>query len=129
MLLLHRWMATTDVVAGLVAALQIEASADVVQAADRVEDFLAGLGEQLRTGRFGASPVKERLIQEALGKFRRHGIPTVADRVSQPASQVLVLELIFEADFDRLIDYMSKKLTDVAKTHNRQISDGSKRLD
>lgn len=69
-----------------------------ITAADAVGEFLAGLREQLKTGQFLPSPVKERLIPKSPGKYRRLGIPTVADRVVQ-ASLVLVLEPIFEADF------------------------------
>jgi RNA-directed DNA polymerase len=69
-----------------------------ITAADQVEDFLAGLRAQLKSGRFVPSPVKQRLIPKSPGKYRRLGIPTVADRVVQ-ASLVLVLEPIFEADF------------------------------
>jgi len=61
-----------------------------IKAADRVEDFLAGLREQLKTGQYVPSPVKERLIPKGPGTYRRLGIPTVADRVVQ-ASLVLVL--------------------------------------
>jgi RNA-directed DNA polymerase len=69
-----------------------------IKAADQVEDFLAGLRQQLKTGQYVPSPVKERLIPKSPGTYRRLGIPTVADRVVQ-ASLVLVLEPIFEADF------------------------------
>jgi len=69
-----------------------------ITAADAVDEFLAGLREQLKTGQFAPSPVKERMIPKSPGKYRRLGIPTVADRVVQ-ASLVLVLEPIFEADF------------------------------
>src|SRR5215212_9706849 len=67
-----------------------------IKAADGVEEFLAGLREQLKTGQYVPSPVKERLIPKSPGTYRRLGIPTVADRVVQ-ASLVLVLEPIFEA--------------------------------
>jgi RNA-directed DNA polymerase len=73
-------------------------TARAITAADQVEDFLAGLREQLKSGTFVPSPVKQRLIPKSPGKYRRLGIPTVADRVVQ-ASLVLVLEPIFEADF------------------------------
>ena len=69
-----------------------------IKAADRVEEFLVGLRQQVKTGQYVPSPVKERLIPKSPGKYRRLGIPTVADRVVQ-ASLVLVLEPIFEADF------------------------------
>ena len=51
-----------------------------------------------RPAAFAPSPVEQRLIPKSPGKYRRLGIPTVADRVVQ-ASLVLVLEPIFEADF------------------------------
>jgi RNA-directed DNA polymerase len=73
-------------------------TARAITAADQVEDFLAGLRAQLKFGTFVPSPVKQRLIPKSPGKYRRLGIPTVADRVVQ-ASLVLVLEPIFEADF------------------------------
>lgn len=59
-----------------------------------MEDFLAGLREQIKTGTYIPSPVKERFIPKSPGKYRRLGIPTVADRVVQ-ASLVLVLEADF----------------------------------
>jgi RNA-directed DNA polymerase len=43
--------------------------------------------------------VRERLIPKSGGRLRRLGIPTVRDRVVQAALK-LVLEPIFEADFD-----------------------------
>jgi RNA-directed DNA polymerase len=62
-------------------------------------NFLAELREQLRTRSFRPTPVKERMIPKpGSRKRRRLGIPTIADRVVQ-ASLKLVLEPIFEADF------------------------------
>lgn len=69
-----------------------------VEAEGQVEDFLNGLRTQVREGAFSPSPVRERLIPKSPGKYRRLGIPTVADRVVQ-ACLVLVLEPIFEAGF------------------------------
>ena len=66
--------------------------------AESVPDFLAGLREQVRSGQFAPSPVREKLIPKSPGSYRRLGIPTIADRVVQ-ACLVLVLEPIFEADF------------------------------
>ncbi|MGW3470255.1 reverse transcriptase domain-containing protein [Saccharopolyspora sp. NPDC000995] len=64
-----------------------------------VENFLAELRDQLRARTFRPLPVKERLIPKpGSRKRRRLGIPTVADRVVQ-ASLKLVLEPIWEADF------------------------------
>jgi RNA-directed DNA polymerase len=60
--------------------------------------FLADLRSALREQTFGPSPVRERRIPKAGGKYRRLGIPTVRDRVVQAALK-LVLEPIFEADF------------------------------
>jgi RNA-directed DNA polymerase len=63
------------------------------------EVFLAGLREQLKARSFRPLPVRERMIPKpGSRKRRRLGIPTVADRVVQ-ASLKLVLEPIFEADF------------------------------
>jgi RNA-directed DNA polymerase len=61
--------------------------------------FLAGLRAELKAGTFRPLPVRERMIPKpGTRKRRRLGIPTVADRVVQ-ASLKLVLEPIFEADF------------------------------
>jgi RNA-directed DNA polymerase len=65
-----------------------------------VEDFLAELRDQLRSSSFRPLPVRERMIPKpGSRKRRRLGIPTVADQVVQ-ASLKLVLEPIFEADFE-----------------------------
>ena len=64
------------------------------------ENFLAELRDQLRSRSFRPLPVRERMIPKpGSRKRRRLGIPTVADRVVQ-ASLKLVLEPIFEADFE-----------------------------
>lgn len=70
----------------------------MVEAGLGVEGFLAQLRSQLKDRSFRPVPVRERMIPKANGKWRRLGIPTVADRVVQ-ASLKLVLEPIFEADF------------------------------
>ena len=62
------------------------------------DDLLAGLRDALKAQRFSPVPVREKMIPKTGGKFRRLGIPTVADRIVQ-ASLKLVLEPIFEADF------------------------------
>ncbi|MEU0521930.1 group II intron reverse transcriptase/maturase [Streptosporangium sp. NPDC006007] len=69
-----------------------------IEAGQGVEVFLDGLRSQLKDRSFHPVPVRERMIPKANGKFRRLGIPTVADRVVQ-ASLKLVLEPVFEADF------------------------------
>ena len=68
--------------------------------AERGEDvFLAELRADLKARTFRPVPVRERMIPKPGGrKLRRLGIPTVRDRVVQ-ASLKLVLEPIFEADF------------------------------
>jgi RNA-directed DNA polymerase len=63
------------------------------------EAFLCELRDDLKARRFAPLPVRERMIPKASGKLRRLGIPTARDRVVQ-ASLKLVLEPIFEADFE-----------------------------
>ena len=63
-----------------------------------VAGLLGGLRDDLKAGRFVPQRVREKTIPKTLGKVRRLGIPTTADRVVQ-ASLKLVLEPIFEADF------------------------------
>jgi RNA-directed DNA polymerase len=61
--------------------------------------FLAELRADLKARRFAPLPVRERMIPKpGSRKRRRLGIPTVRDRVVQAALK-LVLEPIFEADF------------------------------
>jgi RNA-directed DNA polymerase len=63
------------------------------------EAFLGEVRTALRSGAFTPLPVKERMIPKPGTRTRRRlGIPTVTDRVVQ-ASLKLVLEPIFEADF------------------------------
>ena len=63
------------------------------------EAFLGEVRAALRSAAFTPLPVKERMIPKPGTRTRRRlGIPTVTDRVVQ-ASLKLVLEPIFEADF------------------------------
>lgn len=64
-----------------------------------VVTFLAQVRDQVKSRTFAPLPVRERLIPKGEGKVRMLGIPTAADRVVQ-ASLKLVLEPIFEADFE-----------------------------
>lgn len=64
-----------------------------------VEGMLGRLRDDLKAGRFVPERVREKAIPKASGKVRRLGIPTTADRIVQ-ASLKLVLEPIFEADFE-----------------------------
>jgi RNA-directed DNA polymerase len=61
--------------------------------------FLGQIRDSLKSGEFGPVEVRQVMIpKRTSGKFRKLGIPTIADRVVQ-ASLKLVLEPIFEADF------------------------------
>ncbi|MFF0051734.1 reverse transcriptase domain-containing protein [Streptomyces sp. NPDC005498] len=62
--------------------------------------FLQDLRAVVKAGSFRPLPVRERKIPKpgGAGKFRKIGIPVIADRVVQAALK-LVLEPIFEADF------------------------------
>jgi len=64
-----------------------------------VEEFLEHIRNLLKSGEFRPVGVRQVLIPKSTpGKFRKLGIPTVADRVVQ-ASVKTVLEPLFEADF------------------------------
>ncbi len=64
-----------------------------------VEEWLAGLAEELRTKEYAPDPVRRVLIPKPGGGERPLGIPTIRDRVVQSAAK-LILEPIFEADFE-----------------------------
>jgi RNA-directed DNA polymerase len=63
-----------------------------------VDVFLDDIRQALKSRTYRPSPVRQVMIPKGGGKFRRLGIPTVADRVVQAAVKA-VLEPIFEADF------------------------------
>lgn len=67
--------------------------------AGQVSEMLTMITDGLKAGDYQPLPVRAVQIPKANGKVRQLGIPTVADRVVQ-ASLKLVLEPIFEADFD-----------------------------
>jgi RNA-directed DNA polymerase len=66
--------------------------------AARSGEYLAELGEALRSGSYRAQPVKRVEIPKGDGRTRPLGIPVVKDRIVQTAVK-LVIEPIFEARF------------------------------
>lgn len=71
----------------------------VAKFADRAEEELRKLGEQLAAGRYSPSPVRRHYIPKAgSNKLRPLGLPTVRDRVVQEACRSMI-EPIFEAEF------------------------------
>ena len=70
-----------------------------IEAQVGVVAFLEGIRESLKSGEFRPVEVRQVMIPKgSSGKFRKLGIPTVADRVVQTALKA-VLEPVFEADF------------------------------
>ena len=68
-------------------------------AASGLEEWLAGLREDLVARTYRPMPVRRVMIPKPGGGERPLGIPTIRDRVVQTAAK-LVLEPIFEADFE-----------------------------
>ena len=67
--------------------------------ASGVEEWLAGLREELVSKTYRPDPVRRATIPKPGGGERPLGIPTIRDRVVQAAAKI-VLEAIFEADFE-----------------------------
>jgi RNA-directed DNA polymerase len=67
--------------------------------AQGLEEWLSGLAKELRERTYTPDPARRVMIPKPGGGERPLGIPTIRDRVVQTAAK-LVLEPIFEADFD-----------------------------
>src|SRR6266700_2177372 len=67
--------------------------------ASGLEEWLAGLREELVLKRYRPNPVRRAMIPKPDGGERPLGIPTIRDRVVQTAAKI-VLEPIFEADLE-----------------------------
>src|ERR1019366_1257795 len=76
-----------------------KAAAAMIETWVGIGAFLGQIRDLLKSGEFRPAEVRQVMIPKgSTGKFRKLGIPTIADRVVQ-ASLKLVLEPIFEADF------------------------------
>jgi RNA-directed DNA polymerase len=97
----------------------------------RIEEYgvgrwLTALREEVRTGRYTPQPVKRVMIPKPGNAGQRPlGIPTIRDRVVQTAA-TLVLEPIFEADFDEAaFGYRPKRSAlDAVRTVHQAIDAG-----
>jgi RNA-directed DNA polymerase len=70
---------------------------EIIETSGR-DRFLAGIKDDLETGRYKPHPNRRVDIPKEQGKFRTLQIPCIRDRVVQGALK-LILEAIFEADF------------------------------
>ena len=94
--------------------------------ASGVDRWLDTLREEVRTGRYTPQPVRRVMIDKPSGVGQRPlGIPTIRDRVVETAA-TLVLEPIFEADFDEAAyGYRPKRSAlDAVRAVHRAIDEG-----
>jgi RNA-directed DNA polymerase len=96
--LVHAWERVSNNKGAQTAGID-KATAARVEAWVGVGAFLGQIRDSLKAGGFRPVEVRQvRIPKGNTGKFRKLGIPTIADRVVQ-ASLKLVLEPVFEADF------------------------------
>jgi RNA-directed DNA polymerase len=93
--------------------------------ASGLEEWLAGLREELRKETYKPQPVRRVMIPKPGGGERPLGIPTIRDRVVQTAAK-LVLEPIFEADLsDSAFGYREgRSAQDAVKKVHQALCDG-----
>lgn len=96
--LMHAWERVSTNKGARTAGID-KATAAWVETRVGVEVFLGRIRNLLKSGAFSPVEVRQVMIPKGnSGKYRKLGIPTIADRVVQ-ASLKAVLEPIFEADF------------------------------
>ena len=96
--LVHAWERVSTNKGAQTAGID-KATAAMVETWVGVGAFLGQIRDSLKAGEFRPVEVRRVMIPKGnTGKFRKLGIPAIADRVVQ-ASLKLVLEPIFEADF------------------------------
>ncbi len=96
--LVHAWERVSTNKGARTAGID-KATAAMIETWVGVEAFLGQIRDSLKSGEFRPVEVRQVLVPKGnTGKFRKLGIPTIADRVVQ-AGLKLVLEPIFEADF------------------------------
>ena len=96
--LVHAWERVSTNKGARTAGID-KATAAMIETWIGVGAFLGQIRDSLKTGEFRPDEVRRVMVPKGnTGKFRKLGIPTIADRVVQ-ASLKLVLEPIFEADF------------------------------
>lgn len=96
--LVHAWERVSTNKGARTAGID-KATAAMIETWVGVEAFLGQIRDSLKSGEFAPVEVRQVMIPKGdTGKFRKLGIPTIADRVVQ-ASMKAVLEPIFEADF------------------------------